>query len=119
MLRSHEGLRRSDAMAIEVRYPHVEKVDGQPARPSKSPRIRVAQLVMDYLAHGWSADEMCRQHDYLTPAEAHAALLYYWDHREEIDREITDELNEYERERANTPPSLLTVRLRANAKVDR
>jgi hypothetical protein len=119
MLRSHEGLRRSDAMAIEVGCPHVEKVDGQPARLSKSPRVRVAQLVMDYLAHGWSADEMCRQHDYLTPAKAHAALLYYWDHRDEIEQEITDELNEYDRERANTPPSLPTIRLRANAKVDR
>ena len=25
---------------------------------------------MDYLSHGWSPDEMCRQHPYLTPAEA-------------------------------------------------
>jgi hypothetical protein len=43
---------------------------------------------MDYLAHGWSAEEMCRQHPYLTPAEAHAAMAYYYDHAEEIDQEI-------------------------------
>nr|WP_202803700.1 DUF433 domain-containing protein [Spirulina subsalsa] len=55
------------------------------------PRVRVAQIVMDYLAYGWSVEEICRQHLYLTPAEAHAAMGYYFDHQEEIDREITQE----------------------------
>jgi hypothetical protein len=74
-----------------VSYPHVEKVDGEPTRLLKTPRVRIAQLVMDYLAHGWSADEMCRQHEYLTPAEAH------------------DELDEYEREREAAPRSILAI----------
>ena len=55
------------------------------------PRIRVAQIVMDYLAYGWSVEEICRQHPYLTPAEAHAAMGYYFDHQAEIDSEISDE----------------------------
>lgn len=46
---------------------------------------------MDYLAYGWSVEEICRQHLYLKPAEAHAAMGYYFDHQEEIDQEITQE----------------------------
>ncbi len=48
-------------MALNLVYPHIEKRPGEPARLQRVPRIRVAQLVMDYLAYGWSADEMCRQ----------------------------------------------------------
>lgn len=49
-------------MAVELSYPHIEKSTGEAARLQRLPRVRVAQIVMDYLAHGWSVDEMCRQH---------------------------------------------------------
>ncbi|WP_017305462.1 DUF433 domain-containing protein [Spirulina subsalsa] len=76
---------------LVLSYPHIEKPENQPARLQRLPRVRVAQIVMDYLAYGWSVEEICRQHLYLTPAEAHAAMGYYFDHQEEIDREITQE----------------------------
>lgn len=76
---------------LALSYPHIEKPENQPARLQRLPRIRVAQIVMDYLAYGWSVEEICRQHLYLTPAEAHAAMGYYFDHQEEIDQEITHE----------------------------
>ena len=81
-------------MATAVAYPHINKINGEPARLGRVPRVRVAQIVMDYLAHGWSPEEMCRQHPYLTIAEAHAAMLYYWDHVDEIDREIEAEVGQ-------------------------
>ena len=55
---------------------------------------------MDYLAHGWSVEEICRRRPVLTPSEAHAAMLYYWDHQAEIDSEIRDEWNQARREHA-------------------
>jgi len=76
---------------LALSYPHIDKPKNQPARLQRLPRIRVAQIVMDYLAYGWSVEEICRQHLYLRPAEAHAAMGYYFDHQEEIDREITQE----------------------------
>jgi hypothetical protein len=76
---------------LVLSYPHIEKQENQPARLQRLPRIRVAQIVMDYLAYGWSVEEICRQHIYLAPAEAHAAMGYYFDHQEEIDQEITQE----------------------------
>lgn len=91
---------------------HIEKAEGEPARLRRMPRIRVAQIVMDYLAHGWSVDEMCRQHPYLRLAEAHAAMAYYYDNQEEIEREIEAELKQAEAAANSLPPSFVT-RLRA------
>ena len=100
-------------MALELTYPHIEKPEGQPARLQRISRIRVAQIVMDYLAHGWSPDEMCRQHPYLKPAETHAAMTYYFDHQEEIDAEIQAEWKETQHAKAQSPRSPFFVRMKA------
>ena len=81
------------------------------------PRIRVAQLVMDYLAYGWSPDEMCRQHPYLRPAEAHAAMAYYFDHQSEIDDEIREEWQQASAEMNATRTSPFFARMRAKGLV--
>ncbi len=39
------------------------------------PRIRVAQIIMDYIFHGMSPEEICRQYPHLKPAEVHAAFV--------------------------------------------
>lgn len=100
-------------MAMQVSYPHVEKVPGSPARLSRTPRVRVAQIVIDYLAYGWSPDEMCRQHSYLAPAEAHAAMAYYFDNQQEIDAEIDAELMEFDAAMQTASDSPLRIRLRS------
>jgi uncharacterized protein (DUF433 family) len=99
-------------MAVEITYPHIDKAAGQPARLDRVPRVRVAPIVMDYLAHGWSAQEMCRQHPYLNPAEVHSALAYYFDHQGELDAEIEDELKQIG-QLAPGPESPFAVRMRA------
>jgi uncharacterized protein (DUF433 family) len=100
-------------VSLDVSYSHIEKPEGEPARLRRTPRVRVAQIAMDYLAHGWSVDEMCRQHPYLSPAEAHAAMAYYFDHQQEIDAEIRAEWKEVEEARAKGPPTPIELRLRA------
>src|SRR5215510_3898327 len=84
-------------MATAIAYPHIIKKNGQPARLENHPRVRVAQIVMDYLAYGWSADEIHRQHPHLALAEVHAAMGYYYDNQAEIDAEIRAELEEVDR----------------------
>jgi hypothetical protein len=73
----------------------------------------VAQIVMDYLAHSWSPDEMVRHYPHLTLAEAHAAMMYYYDHQHEIDAEIQVELTEIRAARAAASPTPFEVRLHA------
>lgn len=92
-------------MLTTIAYPHIESVPGQPARLERLPRVRVAQIVMDYLAHGWSADEICRQYPHLLTAEVHAAMAYYFDHQAEIDAEIRAEWAAAEQECRETPRS--------------
>jgi len=99
--------------AYQITYPHIEKPDNQPARLQSHPRIRVAHIVMDYLAHGWSVDEMCRQHAYLTLAEAHAAMAYYFDHQAEIDQEIQAEWAQVQADQTEATRSPFYLRMKA------
>ncbi len=100
-------------MSVDATYPHIEKPAGESARLKRSPRVRVAQIAMDYLAYGWSPDEMCRQHPDLTKAEAHAAMAYYFDHQEEVDAEIRAEFRDAETARKESSDSPLRLRLQA------
>ena len=100
-------------MATAIAYPHIVKENGEPARLEDHPRVRVAQIVMDYLAYGWSADEIYRQHPHLKLAEVHAAMGYYYDHQHEIDAEITAELEEVDRALKNPNRSPVWLRLKA------
>jgi hypothetical protein len=101
-------------MTTKATYPHIEKTNaGEPARLQRLPRIRVAQIVMDYLAYGWSVEEMCRQHPELTPGEAHAAMAYYFDNQQEIDREISAEWELAEQAKTQSPPSPFFLRMHA------
>jgi uncharacterized protein (DUF433 family) len=111
-MRSHYYL-NLHAMTSGVTYPHIERVEGQPARLQRIPRVRVAQIVMDYLAYGWSPDEMCRQHPYLRLSEAYAAMGYYFDYQDEIDEEIRTEWEQALQAKSQASPSPFFVRMRA------
>jgi uncharacterized protein (DUF433 family) len=100
-------------MPTAAAYPHIEKSANEPAHLARVPRIRISQIVADYLAHGWSPEEMCRQHPYLTLAEAHTAMAYYFDHQDEIDKELQEELDRAEKNRSSAAPSKFVVRMRA------
>ncbi|MEI7732977.1 MAG: DUF433 domain-containing protein [Verrucomicrobiota bacterium] len=98
-------------MTVDLLYPHITKLPGEPARLERHPRLRVAQIVMDHLAHGWSAEEIVRQHPALALAEAHAALGYYFDHQATVDAEIAMELETAEKS-AQASPIPFALRLR-------
>jgi uncharacterized protein (DUF433 family) len=100
-------------MDVSLNYPHIDATPGKAPCLGRLPRIRVAQVAMDYLAHGWSAEEMCRQHPALTPAEVHAAMAYYFDHQAEIDREIREEQAQLAQDSQGRPKSDLLARMRA------
>ncbi|MDX2100001.1 MAG: DUF433 domain-containing protein [Leptolyngbyaceae cyanobacterium bins.59] len=98
---------------LTLSYPHIEKHEDQPARLHRLPRIRVAQIVMDYLAYGWSVEEICRQHPHVRPAEAHAAMGYYFDHQEEIDQEIAQEWQQVQEGMMREVRSPFYIRMKA------
>lgn len=81
------------------------------ARLERLPRTRVSQLVADYLAHGWHADDICREYPHLRPAEVHSAFAYYFDNVDAIEAEIESELKECEA-RTSKDDSPLRLRLK-------
>lgn len=105
-------------MVDAIAYPHVIKEHGTPARLERHPRVRVAQIVMDYLAYGWSADEIHRQHCHLGLAEVHAAMGYYYDNQAEIDAEICAELEEVDRSLDANARSAVWLKLKAQRTVE-
>jgi hypothetical protein len=87
-------------MSAAVAYPHIVKEDGKPARLEKNPRWRISLLITIQRGFGWSPEQMVQQYDgSLALSEIYAALTYYHDHKEEIDREIAQDEAETERAR--------------------
>lgn len=61
---------------------------GQPRIDGR--RISVAQVASCHVRGGWPVEEIAEAFN-LTLAEVHAALSYYYDHREEIDKALQAE----------------------------
>lgn len=51
-------------------------------------KVKVVEVVLDKLAHGWSPEEIHFQHPHLSLAQIHGALTYYYEHQAEMDAEI-------------------------------
>jgi hypothetical protein len=102
-------------MVAALAYPHIVKNSADPAHLQRLPRLRVSQIVADYLAHGWSPEEMCRQHPGLTLSETHSAMAYYFDNAVEIDAELQAELEQVDADRRAAQPSNFVVRMRAQS----
>jgi len=74
-------------------------------------RIAVADIALMYLRLGRSLEEIAGKYD-LPLAAAYAAMAYYFDHREELDRSIADDQAFAEAFR-NDNPSPLRAKLQA------
>ena len=102
-------------MASVVNYPHIEKGEATPARLSRLPRIRVAQIAIDYRMGRWSPEEIALRYPHLKLPEIYSAITYYLDHQAEIDAEIeADEefVSKTQQELAEDPVAVVE-RLRA------
>jgi uncharacterized protein (DUF433 family) len=80
-------------------------------------KTKVIEVVLDWLAYGWSPEEIHRQHPHLPLAKIHAAFSYYYDHQAEIDAEIERQEDAFDQIKATTTDSPLRRRLRATGKL--
>ncbi len=74
-------------------------------------RISVAQIAEMYLKMGESIEEIARDYN-LSPAAVHAAMTYYYDNREEIDRRTAESDAFVEELKRQSLPSRLQEKLR-------
>ena len=66
-------------------------------------RITVADVAICYERMGMSPDEIVSEYPSITLSDVHAALAYYFDHRDDVDREIRDGEEFAEKLRAGAP----------------
>ena len=78
--------------------------------------LKVADLAIDTEVWHLTLDQIRDNYPRLSLAQIHAALSYYHDHREEIDRFIAEQTEEYERLRAASPPQLTRQHLEERLK---
>ncbi len=104
-------------MAVaETAYKHIT-LDEQGTARIAGTRIKVILLVEAQQANGWNAEQLQEQYPFLTMGQIHSALAYYWDHKEEIDRDIEEELEFVDQMRSQTEPPPFIARLRAQGRI--
>lgn len=95
---------------VETRYEHIV-LDAAGVARIAGTTTKVIELIQEQLAYGWSAEELHFQHPYLSLGQIHSALAYYWDHKDELDRDIARRLARADELRRTTLPSPLHARL--------
>ena len=75
--------------------------------------LKVVDLVKSHLAYGWSPDELRFQYPQLTMGQIYAALTYYWDHQEMMDREIERGLEDVTKFQKKSGASPLVAKLKS------
>jgi uncharacterized protein (DUF433 family) len=89
-------------MTIRTEYPHLtSRHDG--CVFIADTRYQVSQLAAEHYHHGWTAEELLRQHPDLQPQEVYAALTYFYDHYEEMVTALKQTLSTTEAMRMPTP----------------
>jgi uncharacterized protein (DUF433 family) len=95
-----------------VSYPHIEqRSDGK--LWLMGTQTKVIEVVLDRLARHWDADEIQRQHPHLRLGQIHSCLAYYYDHQEEMDRLIDQQLAMVKEQRSLQGESVLQRKLKA------
>lgn len=97
---------------IETRYEHIVRDSRGVARIAGT-TMKVITLVLEQTAYGWSAEELHFQHPYLTLGQIHSALAYYWDHKNDLDADITQRQARVAQLRQTNTPSPLVDRLKS------
>lgn len=100
---------------IETRYEHIALDEAQTPMIAGT-TMKVIELVLNHLSHGWSAAELHFQHPDLTMGQIHSALAYYHDHQPEMDAEIERRLQTVDALASSTTVPPLVLRLRQQRK---
>lgn len=103
-------------MSMTSSMPHIWLDDARRAWIDET-NVKVAEVVLDHLAYGWSAEEMHYQHPHLSLAQIYAALAYYYDHQAEFDMQIEEGRRRADELAAKSADSPLRRRLRVAGKL--
>src|SRR5262245_32561699 len=88
---------------------HIEIVEGAggPKARIRGSRVRVLDITIWHEKLGMTPDEIVNDIPTITLADVHAALAYYWDHRDDIEQRIAEEKAFAEEMRLKNPSRVL------------
>jgi uncharacterized protein (DUF433 family) len=99
-------------MSTPTPYAHIElRPDGRPWLIGT--QTKVLEVALNRIAHHWDGDEIQRALPFLTLGQIYSCLAYYYDHQEEMEQIVEEQLKSIERFRAQQGESLLQAKLRA------
>lgn len=85
-------------MSVATRYPHID-IDATGIARIEQTRYKVSHLAAEHYHHGWTAEELLRQHPDLRPEQVYAALVYFYDHYDELVGQLESSAAAAERDR--------------------
>ena len=91
-------------MTTQTQYPHLTIDSENVARIGKT-RYKVIHLAAEHYHHGWSAEELLRQHPDLRPEQVYSALTYFYDHYAPMVAEMEKTADDFDAARAAQPLS--------------
>lgn len=81
-------------MSVAVKHPTYPYIGNNPKISGGAPLIEGTRItvrcIAGYHRMGMSVDDILNSLTHLTPAQVHAALTYYFDHQEEIEKDLAD-----------------------------
>ena len=98
-------------MAILTDYKHIQ-LDQRGIPKIVGSTMKVIELVMAHLSHGWTAEEIHINHPDLSLSQIYSALAYYWENKQELDRAIQEDLEFAQASRKNAFQSSFVNRLK-------
>ena len=75
--------------------------------------MKVIEVVLAQRSYGWTAEEIQINHRYLSMSQIYAALAYYWDNRQALDRDIERREDIVQQQEQATEESTFAARLRS------
>jgi len=102
--------------SVETRYEHIS-LDRAGVPFIVGTTMKVVEVVVGRIAHGWSPEELHFQYPHLSLGQIYSALAYYSDHQEELDRDIERRLEQADRLERSAVPSPLIMRLKSLGKL--
>jgi uncharacterized protein (DUF433 family) len=103
-------------MATVTQMPHIS-FDQQNRPWIARANTKVIEVALSHVAYGWSAEVLHENYPHLSLAEIYAALAYYYDNKEEMDRAIEEQYERVEQMRRAAGESPLARKLRATGQI--
>ncbi len=96
----------------ETKYEHIY-IDDNGTPFIKGKNVKIIEIISEYIAYGWSPEEIQFQHRYLTMGQIYSAFAYYWDNMDKMNNELSNITNKISSFRSRFSSSLLQNKLKA------